>query len=309
MDGRSLIRHLPAGQPKPGSTAERLFKQHQRVQADTNRRLAHRAELQKSAELTEVGKQRQSLDFSLGVMGQNVQGRRDLERFESEIAAKRAKIVMPKGDPSDAVGAIRRMRMRDRMLAMPAEDRHKHLMKNRDDPQLLITLLEASEDGEDVGVSETLLSSIVQDVKKKLNGPLLEELEFDEKLADAARSALDTEFADIHKEAVSVDPSFADQDRFMARALEAAKLTDRPWLKEFQENGATVVRELAWNESTNSGSWRIPSEDALANGIVAKTRDEFDRLKTAPPLDRKDRAAYVNTNGVQAYLDRNKQSA
>ena len=47
MDGRQLIQTLPAGQPKPGSIAERLFKQHQRVQADTNRRLAKRAELAK----------------------------------------------------------------------------------------------------------------------------------------------------------------------------------------------------------------------------------------------------------------------
>jgi hypothetical protein len=242
-------------------------------------------------------------------MGENIKARRDLEKFERDIAAKRSRIVMPEADKTDAVAAMRRFRKLDRLLAMSPEDRHKHIMKNKDDPQLLITLLQAREDKEDIGVSDTLFNTIVEDVKKKLNGPLLEELEYDERLADSVQSALDAEFSDIHKEAVSVDASYADLDRFHARALEAAKLTDRPWLKEFEENGATVVRELAWNEATNSGSWRIPGEDALANGILAKTRDEFDRLKMAPPLDRKARADFVNEHGVEAYLDRNKTAA
>ena len=43
---------------------------------------------------------------------------------------------------------------------------------------------------EDIGVCETLLDTIVEDVQKRLNGPLLEELEYDEKLADAVKSAL-----------------------------------------------------------------------------------------------------------------------
>ena len=127
------------------------------MQADTNRRLAHRAELQKNDPLTEAGKKRQGLDFSLGIAGENIKGRRDLEKFEREIAAKRAKIVMPEADRTDAVAAMRRFRKLDRLLAMSPEDRHKHVMKNRDDPELLITLLEAREDNEDIGVSETLL--------------------------------------------------------------------------------------------------------------------------------------------------------
>ena len=85
-------------------------------------------------------------------------------------------------------------------------------------------------------------------------------------------------------------------------------------MKEFEEDGVTVVRELAWNELTNSGSWRIPDEDALANGIVAKTRDEYDRLKVAPPLGafagdeaeaRKARADFVNEHGIEKYFSRN----
>ena len=133
---------------------------------------------------------------------------------------------MPEADRTDAVGAMRRFRKLDRLLAMTSEDRHKHIMKNKDDPELLITLLEAREDNEDIGVSETLLSTIVEDVQKKLNGPLLEELEYDEKLADAVKSALDAEFGDIKKEAVSCDPNFSNEDFFMARALEAGKLAD-----------------------------------------------------------------------------------
>ena len=53
---------------------------------------------------------------------------------------------MPEADRTDAVAAMRRFRKLDRLLAMSAEDRHKHVMKNKDDPELLITLLEARED-------------------------------------------------------------------------------------------------------------------------------------------------------------------
>ena len=79
MDGRPLIRHLPAGQPKSGSVAERLYKQHARVQADAERRLAHRAELQKNDLYTEAGKKKQGLDFSLNIAGENLKARRDLQ--------------------------------------------------------------------------------------------------------------------------------------------------------------------------------------------------------------------------------------
>ena len=284
MDGRPLIRHLPAGSPKPGSIAERLFKQHQRVQADTNRRLAHRAELQKSDLLTEAGKKRQGLDFSLGIAGENIKGRRDLEKFEREIAAKRSKIVMPEADRSDAVAAMRRFRKLDRLQAMSPEDRHKHVMKNKDDPELLIALLQAREDHEDIGISETLLGTIVDDVKKKLNGPLLEELEYDEKLADSVRSALDAEFGDIQKEAVAVDPSYADPDRLHARVAEVAALADPVWLKKFNEDGVEVIRAVKWAPDGKSGSWAKATPEEIETGLLAETRDEFDSLRAAPPL-------------------------
>ena len=73
MDGSAINSTLPAGQPKPGSIAERLFKQHQRVQADANRRLAHRAELQKNDLNYRGGKEASGLGFFFGYSGRKYQ--------------------------------------------------------------------------------------------------------------------------------------------------------------------------------------------------------------------------------------------
>jgi hypothetical protein len=80
------------------------------------------------------------------------------------------------------------------------------------------------------------------------------------------------------------------------------------------ENGADILRVFDWNEATNSGSWRFPTAEQIETGIIAETKDEFDRLKVAAPLGsfdtdgRKARAAFVNEQGVDAYLNRNKSA-
>jgi hypothetical protein len=111
----------------------------------------------------------------------------------------------------------------------------------------------------------------------------------------------------------AIDPGYADPDRFEARALEAAKLTDQPWLKVFDENGIQVLRKFDWNEKTQSGGWPVATSEEIENGIVCETKDEYLKLK-APPLGsfgtgdeaRKLRAQMVNEQGVDAYLNRNK---
>jgi hypothetical protein len=65
-----------------------------------------------------------------------------------------------------------------------------------------------------------------------------------------------------------------------------------------------------WNEETKSGGWSIPTSEQIENGIVAETRDEFEKLRAVPPLGafgtgekgRKARAEFISTNGIDAYL-------
>jgi hypothetical protein len=83
-------------------------------------------------------------------------------------------------------------------------------------------------------------------------------------------------------------------------------------LKTFNENGAEILRIFDWDEKTKSGGWRIPSSDQIEAGIIAETRDEYIRLKTAAPIGafgtgdagRKARSDFINENGVDAYLNR-----
>ena len=183
MDGRPLMRKGPIGAPKPGSTAERLLKHRERVNVDAQRRAAKRAELATNAELTDLGKANQALAFSVReVATSNLKGRRDLAKLEKEIAAKEAGLQMPKGDPNDLAGLRRRFRMCDRLVNMAAEERHKYAMKHRDDPNFQLALIEAREDGEELGISETLVGQILDGVKLRLNGPLVEEIQYDKRV-------------------------------------------------------------------------------------------------------------------------------
>jgi hypothetical protein len=63
-----------------------------------------------------------------------------------------------------------------------------------------------------------------------------------ERAIEIAKSALGPCRSKIQREAIAVDPGYADPDRFEARAVEAAALADPSWLKVFNENGADILR-------------------------------------------------------------------
>jgi hypothetical protein len=214
---------------------------------------------------------------------------------------------MPRADGANLVDAFRRARRCDRILNMPADERHKYALKYKNDPQFQLAVIEAYEGGEDLGLSETLFGEIIDDAKRRLNGPLLEEVEYDKRILESVKSALDVELSDLHKEAVSVDPALADLDRFHARVKEVASLAEPLWLREFEEDdGTKVIRAAKFEPGAQTGSWVKATEDEKNNGIFAATRDEFEKLKTATAtlMDRKSRVEFVNEHGAAAYLNR-----
>jgi hypothetical protein len=73
----------------------------------------------------------------------------------------------------------------------------------------------------------------------------------------------------------------ADAHEFnqLAAPIEARVGVDSPWLKKFVENGEEVVKAFQWNPNINSGSWLTPTAEQLEVGIMAQSRDEYDRLK------------------------------
>ena len=75
------IRLWTLGTPKEGSTAEKLLKHYLRVFENVDRWDSKKAELKTNPELTDIGRQRQALDFGFGtIMPDNLKARRIPQR-------------------------------------------------------------------------------------------------------------------------------------------------------------------------------------------------------------------------------------
>src|SRR5258706_5625101 len=228
------VRLWTLGSPKEGSTAEKLLKHYQRVFENVDRLDAKKKELSTSAELTEIGRQRQALDFAFSaVMPDVLKGKRTLAKALQEAATKRSKLQTPKSDPTDLAAALRRQELRSIMRAMDNKARDAFLKQNGRfsglDPEIrqAITEMPASLSG----VSESVRDDFLREAMESVNAPALEEINELERAIEIAASALEEGRNDIHREAIAVDPGYADPDRFEARAVEAAALADPPWLK------------------------------------------------------------------------------
>jgi hypothetical protein len=94
-----------------------------------------------------------------------------------------------------------------------------------------------------------------------------------ERAVELAEKAIDLGRTEIIREAeVSADDFNAIAEPFEARS-------DAPWLKRFVENGQEVTRAFDWDPVKKNGTWRIPTDEQLAVGIVAESRAEYDQLK------------------------------
>jgi len=303
--------------PKEGTTADKLLKHYLRVFENVDQWDSKKAELARNPELTDVGKQRAALDFGFGtVMPDNLKARRTLRKAQQEVATRRSKLQQPKSDPSDLAAALRRQELRSIMRTMDTKARDAFLRQNglltglNPEIRQAVTEMPASVSG----VSETVRDDLLREAMESVNAPALAEINELERAIEIAASALEEGKNEIQRAAIEIDPGFADPDRFEARAVEAAKLTDQPWLKVFNENGAEILKKFNWNEATNSGAWTIPSSEEIELGLVAETKDEYEKLKVAAPLGafgtgdegRKARAEFVNQHGIDAYLNRGK---
>lgn len=314
---RPRIRLWTLGDPPEGSTLAKLQRHYLSAFEGVDRWDAKRAELKANQELTDIGKQRAALDFAFSaVMPDNLKARRTLRKAEMEVASKRAKLQQPKSDPGDLAAALRRQELRGIMRSLDDKGRDEFLRKNGLltglNPELRQALVEMPPSVS--GISQQKHDEFMREATEALNGEALQEIQTLERAIEIAASALEEGKSEIQREAIAVDPAYADQDRFEARAVEAAALADPPWLKVHQEGGMEILRKFNWNEETKSGGWTIPTSEEIENGIVAETKDEYDKLKVAAPLGafgageegRKARAQFVSEHGIDAYLNRGK---
>ena len=309
------IRLWTLGDPPEGSTLSKLQRHYQKIFENVDLWDARRTEIKSSAELSDLGKQRAVVDFGFGaVMPDVLRGRRALRKAEQEVATKRSKLQQPKSDPADLAAALRRQEIRGIMRSLDDKGRDDFLRKNGlltglhpEIRQALIEMPPALS-----GITQAKHDEFMREATEAINSSALDEITTLEKAIEITASALAEGRKEIQQAAIEIDAGFADPDRFEARAAEAAKLEDQPWLKVHHENGAEILRVFDWDETTKTGGWRIPTLDQIENGIVAPDKDEYIRLKTAAPLGafgvgdegRKARAQFVNEHGVDEYLNR-----
>jgi hypothetical protein len=306
---RPKIRLWTIPIPTEGSLAYPLYKHFNGVFENVDHGDAKKKELNSSADLTPVGRDRQALDYSFGTAMPNIlKGERALARVSQEVSIKRSRLELPKGDPSRA---DYRKEIRELMRGMDEKSREAFRKKYQHDPEVLQAIVESKP--EMSGISDAVHDRLKTEVRDSANAPLMEEIHYLERAIEITKSAIDEGRADIRAQAIAVDHGYSDVDRFEARAREAAALPDQPWIKVHNENGQEILRKFNWNEETKSGSWPIATPEEIQNGLIAKDHDEYMRLKTSAPFSalsgtgdeaRKQRAALVNEIGAQGYLNR-----
>jgi hypothetical protein len=302
--------------PEPNSTAEGLLKIYMGALAGIDRLEGKKSELAQSPELTPIGVQRGAVDFAFReIVPTFEKGKLAITQARQEVAGRRAKLAPPKSDPTDMAAALRRQEIRTMLRGMDTKGRDAFLKQAGKftgmDPEVRMALVEmpASMSGITDGFRDGLLNEAMQSAY----GPELDQISELERAIEICASALGETSEEVRREAIEVDAGFADPDIYAARSKQAAGLSDALWLKKFQEGGLEVIRAMKQN-SEGQTIWATANDDDIANGLLADSRNEFDKLKSAAPpfstgdkdADRTARAAFVDEHGLQAYLDRNK---
>jgi hypothetical protein len=240
-------------------------------------------------------------------------GRIELAKARQEVETRRAAMAPPKADPADAAGAVRRQEIRTFMRGLDDKGRDAFLKKSKGDAEVVQAIIE--QPAALSGVRDSLRDLILNEAMEAAYSPQIAELQMLEEAIEVAASAIEGGRAEAQAEAAAVDPALRDPDQFNAIASGAENTTPAPWLQVMKENGAEVIRVVEWDDETETkGTWKIATPEQIANGIMAKTRDEYDRLKGAAVIDfsgesaaeaRRKRAEFVDEHGHEAYFNRN----
>jgi hypothetical protein len=202
-----------------------------------------------------------------------------------EVATRRAKLVPPKFDPTDMAAALRRQEIRTMMRGKDQKGRDAFLKQNGKftglDPEIRQALVEMPASVS--GITESFRDGLLNEAMQSAHSPELDQIAELERAIEITASALGETNEEIRREAIAVDPAFADPDIYAARATQATGLAEALWLKKFNEGGVEVVRAMKLN-SEGQTIWAKASDDDIASGLLAETRDEFDKLKSTAPI-------------------------
>jgi hypothetical protein len=315
-DGQQRRMKLITIDAKPGTTAEVLFRHYEAAQAAIPKLDAQKAKLASNQNFTDLGRQKQAVDYAFRELLPEFQkGRLAIRKAQQEVAAKRDKLVKPKADPADDAAARRRQEIRQHLLSLPDEQaRHKMLREeglfSGLNPELALAVIEMSPRYS--GVSAFDCDEIIKRQEEALNGPALAEIQELEQAIDIAASAIETCRDEIRKETIKADPKFADDDEFNGAVSEVMAQLDAPWLKLHKENGAEILRAFEWDEKTQTGVFRVATQEQIDAGIIADSKNEYEKIKGVATTvfgtgeeGRRSRVAFVQEHGTEKFFARN----
>jgi hypothetical protein len=317
-DGQARRIKLWTLDAPPGSTAERLLKVYLGSFDAIDTLDARKAEIAANPELTDIGRQKQIKEaiFRDTVPAMH-RGRIELAKARQEVEKRRAALAPPKADPADAAAAVRRQEIRTYLRGLDDKAREAFVRKSKADAEITMAIIE--QPAALSGVRDTLRDLILNEAMESKYAPQIAELHLIEEAIEVAASAIEGGRSEAHAEAAAIDPALRDPDRFNALAAGIEAKTPAVWLQSFQESGAEVIRAAVWDDETQTrGTWKVATPEQIEVGILAKTRDEFDRLAGASVIDfsgetaadaRRKRAAFVDEHGAEAYLKRNSGTA
>lgn len=252
--------HMWTLESKPGSTVEHLEKVYLGALSAVDAAENFGRQLASDTRFTDQGRQDQ---FKNHVLHQAVpvfhQGRRAISRARQELEEMRGRVQPPKGDPTDAAGAIARMEMRTWLRGLPQSERDKITIAEDIDPQLRAAILEAP--AMLTGVAQTHLNLLKEKALREVHGSLIDEIAKLSSAIDVAASAVEA-----GRDSTRLDTGMTPE-QFDAAAKPIEARQGVTWLR--RRGAETTVVDLERRVE------RRATADELATGIEAATLEEF----------------------------------
>lgn len=257
-------------EPKPGTTLAKLGAAYlagiQSFDAVEAKKREHAA----SGKFTDAGLREAVLQTALtGAVPGLHRARQTVKLAKAEVADRRSKLKVTGPDPMDLAGAMRRQELRHFLREMKPEEQSKYFHKHGDKLPADVAMAVLEMPPEFSGVPETR-HKLLSDVALKIQfGDGIESISELERGIELAERSVEASRDEIRQEAGVTQQAFDELAEPFVRKVDA------PWVKPHTENGVEVLRTL----NMDAKAWTVSTPEEIANGIVAKTRDEYEARK------------------------------
>jgi hypothetical protein len=221
--------------------------------------------------LSEMGKK----EKKQGYLRKTIRELRDLqkpiEEYHAETETMRATAKLPKFDPADVVGFLRRQELRVASRAMTFGQRSMHMTGPHRSLNFLDAVLEYADDPWISGVNVydpgelTVYEAAKQERLRDFHAPLLDTIADREGVEREAMTVVN-----VARDDIATD-SGLKRDEFEAFATPIEAKQNAPWLHRYTEEGKEVIRVI--DVETHRAA--IATEDQIRDGKYYRDQAEY----------------------------------